>query len=94
MAKAWPLGLFLVDEKTLTKLKILLGLCKNILSTDIGCKASERHGFCFCSGFSGWPGRCFGFFGRAFVGVDIGVPRISMSALEGAWLLGSGQWPG
>ena len=48
----------------------------------------------FCSGFSGWPGRCFGFFGRAFVGVDIGVPRISMSALEGAWLLGSGQWPG
>lgn len=54
----------------------------------------ERHGFCFCSGFSGWPGRCFGFFGRAFVGVDIGVPRISMSALEGAWLLGSGQWPG
>ena len=34
VAKAWPLGLFFADEKTLTKLKILLGLCNFFFSTD------------------------------------------------------------
>ena len=50
--------------------------------------------FVFVLDFLVGPAGVLVFFGRAFVGVDIGVPRISMSALEGAWLLGSGQWPG